>query len=184
VRARGRAAAARAHRDWTWERSAAVLAQRVDELLARPPRAPLAAPETLAAYAFDLRSTRGEDGLLDELFGRLRVVDPTLVELGPPSCAPLLIDRCGWSSVGLDDVAPGFDLLALSQPGADDPAPLVARYQPRALVVATDDGPPPFAARASEHGYAPLALSPGGAAVFLRADLVPFAGFAPAALTS
>lgn len=115
ARAKGRAAAGRAHAGWTWADSARRLEACVDDLLARPARASGAYADPLDGYAFDFSSRHGEDGILDELFGRLRVVAPFFVELaagtGEHGAAALLVRRCGWDGLMVEGDAAACDLL-------------------------------------------------------------------------
>jgi len=106
ARAKGAAAAARAHASWTWAHAARVAADRLNALIAAPPRPPAAYEDDLNAYEYKIFSQNGEDGMLVELFSRLRVVDPFFVEFGVETgeeCnAALLARRYGWSGLMLE----------------------------------------------------------------------------------
>ncbi len=106
ARAKGAAAARRAAGSWTWQHAAARAAERIDALLAQPPRPAADAVDAPNAYEYKILSQNGEDGLLLELFSRLRVVDPYFVEFGVETgeeCnAALLARRYGWSGLMIE----------------------------------------------------------------------------------
>ena len=106
ARAKGEAAAKRAHASWTWTHAAKKTIDRLDALIAAPPRPPAAFEDDLNAYEYKILSQNGEDGMLLEIFRRLRVVNPFFVEFGVESgseCnAALLARRYAWSGLMLE----------------------------------------------------------------------------------
>ena len=98
VAARGRAAAAAVHARWTWEHAARVAGDRVAAVIAGPPR-----PALPIADALDEFAGEGDASILGELFARLRVVDPAVVEVGAPEpeLHALVAERWGWRTVHL-----------------------------------------------------------------------------------
>jgi glycosyltransferase involved in cell wall biosynthesis len=79
---RGRAGAARAHAEWSWERAADRAAARIEARAVAPGAFAVGSPAALNAFEAKYSSQNGEDGMLHELFARLRVVDPFFVEFG------------------------------------------------------------------------------------------------------
>ena len=115
ARAKGTAAAARAHGAWTWAHAAHHVAKRVDALTALPPRPPEARDDQLNAYEERISSQNGEDGMLVELFSRLRVSNPFFVEFGVESgteCnAALLARHYNWAGLMLEGDPAKFEQL-------------------------------------------------------------------------
>jgi len=135
ARAKGAAAAARAAAAWTWTHSAEHAVRLIDELLGGAPRPPSSPSEALSAYAQNVLAPNGSDGMLRELFGRLRVTEPFFVEArttsSGPSRAALLVQRYGWAGLMFEGDPQRCALL-----GADyAPFPRV-RIEPLALEAA------------------------------------------------
>lgn len=101
--ARGRAAAVRAWSGWTWTNAGRIGAQRIDTLLARPPRASDGASDPLRTYRRAWFSRNGIDGMLLELFARVRFERPSFVEIAATdtriSNVKILARIYGWSGV-------------------------------------------------------------------------------------
>jgi glycosyltransferase involved in cell wall biosynthesis len=194
TQARGARAAAFVHGAFTWAHSAHRAAARLNELAQRAPRVH-PGEESFTAYELRATSRNGEDGLFMELFGRLRVTEPFLVEFGAAadSNGAALAERIGWGSLRVavappaaaaaqllrdNNVAVGFDLLAIAD--AQDAAALwqsVASYRPRAVVVqaAPLDG---LMDVARAEGYAFLGRDTSeSSAFFVRRDLLALSGF-------
>ena len=114
ARTRGAAAAAHARAGWTWDHAANVLERRAAEVVGRPPLRAAGRADRLADYAGSISSRGGEDGMLFELFARLRVADASFVEVGTASgeaqLSALFAERMAWRS---DDSAATLDLLVL-----------------------------------------------------------------------
>jgi len=108
--ARGRAAAARARDGWTWRHAARVAAQRIDELAAGPvlPRTTVVDP--LRTYRRAWFSRNGIDGMLLELFARVRFSDPAFIEIAADdariSNVKVLGRIYGWSGIIVTPSAP------------------------------------------------------------------------------
>ena len=117
ARAAGRRAAAAMHAGKTWRASADVVAERVEALLKQPPQPRAGAEESLNAYEERVSSQNGEDGMLVELFTRLRVRDPYFVEFGVGAgveCNTAIFAReFGWRGLMFEGV--GADYAALQQ---------------------------------------------------------------------
>ncbi len=106
ARAKGRAGAARAHGSWTWAHAAPRLIERVLAVAAQPARATLP-PDDLRAYEQKRMSQHGEDGMLEEIFARLRVGPaPSFAEFGVQDgseCnAGFFARTYGWSGLMID----------------------------------------------------------------------------------
>ena len=185
----GRAAAARAHAAWTWDHAAQHAEARLADLLAVPARAAAPQRERLSAYALQGSSPHDEDGMLFELFLRLRVPDPFFVELAArddgASCTAYLARTMGWRGLtvrSVHEVSPQavplpLDLLSIGHAAA---AAWTALRDCRARVVVVQPGEPldVLDAAAERLGYARLDTGASPAAIFVRDDLVALAGFA------
>jgi hypothetical protein len=101
VRARGAKAARFVHAGYTWAHVAQKAVARIDELIARPPvRRPPDEYEAINVYEGNVFSSHGEDGVLLEIFARLRVADPEFAEIGATSSnVGLLIRMSRWRGV-------------------------------------------------------------------------------------
>ena len=122
--ARGQAGAARARSGWTWAHAARAGALRIDALLARPPRARAGAGEPLRTYRRAWFSRNGVDGMLLELFARVRFDRPSFVEIAATdariSNVKILARIYGWS--GTIAAASSADAAALRTEYAANPA--------------------------------------------------------------
>ncbi len=120
---RGRAGAERARTSWSWERAAEIVEARLSTLIERT-----AIPSTrrherysdAMQYAERIYSAGELDGIVLELFKRLRIDRPSFVEMTDPTApntpARLLRDGLGWREVNPPDADSGFDLFALGNP--------------------------------------------------------------------
>jgi glycosyltransferase involved in cell wall biosynthesis len=101
VRARGAKAARFVHDNYTWAHVARRAVARIDELTARPPvNRPANEYEAINVYEGNVFSAHGEDGILLEIFGRLRVTDPAFAEISTTaSNVGLLIRMSRWRGV-------------------------------------------------------------------------------------
>jgi glycosyltransferase involved in cell wall biosynthesis len=199
ARAKGSAAAARAHGSWTWAHAAQQLVGRLNDLLVAEPRPRSAAyRDELAAYAWWGFSNDGADGMLVELFSRLGVEAPLIVEIGvepdEDRRRTFFTERFGWRGVRVapdtataaqlreHGVANEFDLLSIDAQG-DGSWEVPAGFRPRVVAVRLDPtraNEPHLAAFADRFGYALLAMGPDAReAIFLRRDLLAAAGFPP-----
>jgi glycosyltransferase involved in cell wall biosynthesis len=182
ARERGRFAAERALSGWTWAHAAVVLADRTSELLAVPARPPAAYRDALDGYAYRISSRGGEDGMLYELFLRLRVVDPFFVELGAAdeggAPSTLFAEHGNWNGFvvadeagmrrALEQAPAGFDLLSLGSSAPEAAWIRFAPLRPRVVI-----GPDPIAALAGPLGYTLLAREPHAhRSIALRSDLI------------
>ena len=152
---------------WTWAHAARAAVDRVETLLRRPARPALDVADALDEFGDD-------DAMLGELFARLRVVDPTLVEIGPPSAAlrTSLIERWGWRASNGDDAPDGFDLLAAERPADVEAAwTLAVARRPRVVRL-------PAASATPADGYALLAAPSGLHALYVREDVLGACDFA------
>jgi glycosyltransferase involved in cell wall biosynthesis len=106
VSARGAQAAAHVRERFTWTHAAQTAVARLRDLRTREPLARRAESDALPAYEQSILSRNGEDGMLFELFSRLRVVAPVVVELAPgadtTSPAAALIRYAGWRAITIE----------------------------------------------------------------------------------
>ncbi len=106
VRAVGARAAEVVRTSYTWAHSAQKALARLDEIAQRSPIARTHAIAGLNAYEAKVHSQNGEDGIIFELFSRLRVSNPFFVEFGAEAgvecnCAALA-RRYGWSGLFIE----------------------------------------------------------------------------------
>ena len=115
VAAKGRRAAEIVSERYLWKHSAAKALARLDELATRTPLARNGAVDDFNAYEFKIYSQNGEDGLIVELFARLRVKDPFFVEFGAETgqeCNTALLARnYGWNGVMIEGGEKSFAAL-------------------------------------------------------------------------
>jgi glycosyltransferase involved in cell wall biosynthesis len=192
------ARASEAVRGWTWSESAARAVSRLQHVAAAPSRAGQrgGGASTIAPFELKIASRGGEDGVLLEIFRRLGVDDPCVIECvaagESPSISTYLTRALGWRGVVIEGdagvyaeftkcltdagVPRDFELLVL--PADGDPA--WARLIPyRPQVIVTTDGPNAPKALAAQHGYTWLGSeSHGTSAFFLRDDLLERSRFA------
>lgn len=103
--AKGRAAAQRAHGAWTWDHAARHVVRRIDDLVTTPSVRARTGEDALNDYESKVFSQNGEDGILRELFSRLRVANPFFVEFGAETgeeCNAALLARQGWRGVMIE----------------------------------------------------------------------------------
>jgi len=90
----------------TWAAVAQRAVSHLDELARRPPLSRAGTFDSLNAYERKISSQNGEDGIILELFARLRVVDPYFVEFGAEAgveCNSAHLARTyGWSGVMIE----------------------------------------------------------------------------------
>jgi glycosyltransferase involved in cell wall biosynthesis len=183
---RGRAGAARARASWSWERAAEIVEARLSVLVERP-----AIPSTrrherysdALQYSERIYSEGELDGIILELFKRLRIERPSFVEItnlvAQVTPARLLRDGLGWRETAAADAAPEFDLLALGDHDSVNAWSSLARLRPRAVSCAA-------AAReafiaASPADYTCIAIERlRGDTLLVRTDLLDCAGFTSA----
>jgi glycosyltransferase involved in cell wall biosynthesis len=183
---RGRAGAARARTSWSWERAAEIVEARLAVLVERT-----AIPSTrrheryrdALQYSERIYSAGELDGIILELFKRLRIERPSFAEitndLTPKTPARLLRDGLGWRETAPADAAPEFDLLAFGSSDSLSSWSSLAPLRPRAVTCAAD-------ARddfimASRADYTCVAIERlRGDALFVRTDLLAAAGFSSA----
>ncbi len=103
VRAVGERAAAAVANGFTWAHSARKAVDRLAELSTRTPISRAGEYEPINAYEKKHYSQNGEDGILLELFARLRIADPFFVEFGTGDGtelnARLLAQTYGWKGI-------------------------------------------------------------------------------------
>jgi glycosyltransferase involved in cell wall biosynthesis len=186
---RGAAGAARARESWSWERAAEIAEARLLRLAERT-----AIPSTRRheRYADALRYAEriygaGElDGIIVELFKRLRVDRPSFVEVTDTTAsstpARLLREGLGWREATPENAASEFDLLALGNRDSVRAWSGMATLRPRAIMCAGDARAAFFEASAQD-GYTCVAVERlCGDALFIRNDLLDEAGFGSATL--
>jgi glycosyltransferase involved in cell wall biosynthesis len=189
ARTRGATAAAHARAGWTWDHAASVVEERVAELLQQPARPHAEGVDLLERYADSVLSRGGEDGMLFELFARLRVPQPFYVEIGVPvqskPLTTLFAERLAWRGVivaepaaplaaALRDLPSEVDLLVLGAAAPVNVWETLGPTRPRVVVSAAAD--PDLAA------YTAVAREQQtGNTVFLRTDLLPAVGLAAVA---
>ena len=186
---RGRAGAVRTSTSWSWERAAEIVEARLSTLVERT-----AIPSTrrherysdALQYSERIYGAGELDGIVLELFKRLRIDRPSFVEMrdpaAPSSPARLLRDGLGWREVIPPDAESGFDLFALGNPASLKGWPQIATLRPRAITCAGDTRAV-FLEEATRAGYACIAVERlQGDALFVRNDLLDVAGFKSASL--
>jgi glycosyltransferase involved in cell wall biosynthesis len=180
---RGRAGAERARTGWTWERAAEIAETRLSTLLART-----AIPSTrrherysdALQYSERIYSAGELDGIIVELFKRLRIDRPSFVEVSnstaPNTPARLLRDGLRWHEVNQANADPGFDLLALGSRDSVKSWSNIAPLRPRVVSCAADARDAFIAA--SPTNYTCISVERlHGDALFVRNDLLQEAGF-------
>ncbi len=188
---RGRAGAMRARTSWSWERAAEIVEARLSTLVERT-----AIPSTrrhdrysdALQYAERIYSAGELDGIILELFKRLRIDRPSFVELtdatAPNTPARLLGDGLGWRRATPTDADSGFDLLALGNADSLKAWQQIATLRPRAVSCA-GDARAAFLAVAIPAGYACVAVERlRGDALFVRNELLDVSGFKSASLVA
>ena len=117
LQTRGEQAARFVHERFTWAHAAQKALDRLDVLVEREPISRAGEEETFAAFNLKMFSPHGEDGLLIELFARLRVPDPYFVEIcagAGTACTSIVLARAfGWS--GLLVAGDEAELAALAE---------------------------------------------------------------------
>ena len=188
---RGCAGAERARTNWSWERAAEIVEARLSTLMDRT-----AIPSTrrherysdAIRYAERIYSAGELDGIVLELFKRLRIERPSFVELTDPRAsntpARLLRDGLGWREVSSGDIDAAFDLLALGNLNSLSAWARVAKHRPRAITC-TGDARAAFIEEATRAGYTCVAIERlRGDALFVRNDLLETACFGTATLVA
>lgn len=108
VRARGAAAACRAHASWTWDQAAAIAEERLLALVSRealPEKERVARYSDPSTYAERVFGPGELDGVLLQLFARIGTVQRHFVEIthgAPPSLASPLSRGLRWTGVAID----------------------------------------------------------------------------------
>jgi glycosyltransferase involved in cell wall biosynthesis len=115
VRQKGKSAAATVRAQYTWAHSAQKALDRLETLSLRPPISRAGEYEPFNAYESKQYSRNGEDGLILELFARLRVSDPFFVEFGVKTgdeCTTALLAKTYlWKGVMTEDDGAAFAAL-------------------------------------------------------------------------
>jgi glycosyltransferase involved in cell wall biosynthesis len=115
VRALGANAAAVVREKYTWAHSAQRAIAQFDLLSKRAPISRTGAFEPINAYERKIHSQNGEDGIILELFARLRVKDPFFVEFGAEAgveCNTAHLARAyGWKGVMIEGGGASFEHL-------------------------------------------------------------------------
>ena len=109
VRETGARAAAAVESGYTWHHSAQRVLLQLDDLTRRAPISRSGEFESLNAYEQRTHSLNGEDGILLELFARLRVHEPFFAELGARGAASntaLLASEYGWNGITFESSDP------------------------------------------------------------------------------
>jgi glycosyltransferase involved in cell wall biosynthesis len=106
IRAVGARAATAVRESYTWRHSGQKAVARLEEIAARTPIVRDPATNNLNAYEATIHSQNGEDGILMELFSRLRSEKPYFVEFGAEAgaqcnCASLAL-MFGWSGLFIE----------------------------------------------------------------------------------
>jgi glycosyltransferase involved in cell wall biosynthesis len=183
ARRRGRAGTERARTGWGWERAAEIVETRLSTLVertAKPSRRRHERYRDALRYSERIYGAGELDGIVVELFKRLRIERPSFMEIpsgaAPNTPARLLRDGLGWRETYPADAGPTFDLLALGNRDSVKLWPNIASLQPRAVSCAADARDAFIAA--SPAGYTCIAVERvRGDALFLRTDLFESAGF-------
>jgi glycosyltransferase involved in cell wall biosynthesis len=115
LKTRGEQAARFVHDRFTWGHAAAKAVARVNVLLEREPISRAGEYETFTAYGARLFSPHDEDGMLMELFARLRVSSPYFVELcsgaGAACTSTVLARAFGWPGLLIESDATRYATL-------------------------------------------------------------------------
>lgn len=131
VREMGERAAAAVREQYTWAHSAQHAVARLEELSHRVPISRAGEYEPLNSYERKFHSQNGEDGILLELFARLRVVDPFFVEFGVETgdeCnTALLAKSYGWKGVMIEGDDASFETLRKNYSSLPNVRPVHAR---------------------------------------------------------
>jgi glycosyltransferase involved in cell wall biosynthesis len=121
VRRFGENAAAAVRDGYTWAHSAQRALARLEVLSKRTPIARAGTYEPLNSYERKISSQNGEDGIILELFARLRVNDPYFVEFGAEmglECNTALLSRSyGWKGMLIEGGAESFEALRRNYTG-------------------------------------------------------------------
>jgi glycosyltransferase involved in cell wall biosynthesis len=115
VRETGERAAAAVRDGYTWAHSAQKAIARLNELSERAPLSRSGEYEPLNAYEKRFYSQNNEDGIILELFARLRIHEPFFVEFGVGNGAEcntrLLAQTYGWKGVMLEGNTDAFEAM-------------------------------------------------------------------------
>jgi hypothetical protein len=130
VRATGARAAAMVRERFLWAHSAQHALARLDVLAQRVPLQRTGTFESLNAYEKRKRSQNGEDGIIAELFSRLRVTDPFFAEIGVETGVECntaeLAQRWAWKGVMIEGSDANFAGLRQNYSGFPNVRPVHA----------------------------------------------------------
>jgi glycosyltransferase involved in cell wall biosynthesis len=167
LKTRGEQAARFVHDRFTWAHAAQKAVARVDVLLEREPISRAGDYETFTAYGARLFSPHDEDGMLMELFARLRVTSPYFVEFcggAGAACTSIVLARAfGWPGLLIESDVTHY--AALGQTAATLPNARTLQ----ANIVTGRDVATVLAENGVSTGFDLFALSAGTAAVILPA---------------